>query len=655
MVADGMARIDRLLTNGAYAAGRARSLPPLGPPPDGDRGDGLRSADPVAAILRQAAPGPHWWSERRCRRQDRAGRRCGIAGTRSVSRLSRGRRRASDDRERDYVVEHHRHGGPTRGLRRRGISVVTRTSMMTGHRRSRALRQGPRNALDTLRRRGVRAWAAIGWLSLGLLLVCDAALRADAAVPLLILGGSLNIAPTIFAIRGSYDGAARAVMGTLAAAIPAMLVFLLQGHPWQMDAHMYFFVAMAALVVLADWRPIAIATALTAVHHLSLEWLAPEWVFTGAGNLGRVIFHVVAVGLQFGVLTALTIQLQHLFSSQEETLRHAQDLTLLAEEGRQRTEQAMEQARAAEAEAARERQRREEQTARMAVERRGELVTLANEFEFSVTSMVKIIGDATEHLQTAAVQLETFTGDTTQEASKVASTASTAALEIAQVASSIRDLSRSIQTVGSAADRQTALTLAASNEAQRSVQTVAMLEEQALEIEGFLDTIRAIATRSNLLALNATIEAARAGDAGRGFVVVAGEVKSLSVETKSASDRISSLIEAIREGVADTAQKLRSVNGALGEVSAAASSIADVVDEQRTTARGVDTGAERVTRSAEEVECRMSGVAQAAGVASTLSVAVRTSASDLASSARNLRLSTDQFVLFLKDDPGLAA
>lgn len=123
-------------------------------------------------------------------------------------------------------------------------------------------------------------------------------------------------------------------MGTLAAAIPAMLVFLLQGHSWQMDTHMYFFVAMAALVVLADWRPIAVATALTAVHHLSLEWLAPEWVFTGAGNLGRVIFHVVAVGLQFGVLTALTIQLQHLFCSQEKTLRHAQDLTVLAEEGR---------------------------------------------------------------------------------------------------------------------------------------------------------------------------------------------------------------------------------------------------------------------------------------------------------------------------------
>jgi len=511
------------------------------------------------------------------------------------------------------------------------------------------------NTLDALRRQGVRAWAVIGWLSLALLLIGNALLGADVFVPLLVVGVALNIAPTIAAVRGSHDGPARALMGTLATAIPAMLVFLLRGHAWQMDAHMYFFVGMAALVVLADWRPIAVATVLTAIHHLSLQWLAPEWVFTGAGNLERVIFHVVAVGLQFGTLTVLTIQLQRLFTSQEESVQRARDLTVLAEEGQRRTERALDQARAAEAEAVRERRQREEQAVRVAAERRGELVTLANEFERSVTSMVKSIGGAAERLQEAAVQLETFTGDTTVEAGEVTANASRAALEIAQVALSIRDLSRSIQTVGVAADRQSALTQKASNEAKRSVQTVAMLEEQAVAIKGFLDTIRTIATRTNLLALNATIEAARAGEAGRGFVVVASEVKSLSVETKAASDRIGTLIGAIREGVADTSEKLRSVNVAIDEVSAAASGIAEVVDDQRSTAQSIDTHADSVARSANDVEGRMSGVARAAGAASSLSVSVRTSASDLARSARDLRLSTDQFVSFLYDDMPMSA
>ncbi|TCP73248.1 methyl-accepting chemotaxis protein [Sphingomonas sp. PP-CE-1G-424] len=511
------------------------------------------------------------------------------------------------------------------------------------------------NPLDRLRRRAVQAWAAIGWISLGGLLIGNAVLGAGASVPLLVIGAIITAGPTAMALRGRYDVEARTLMGSLAAVIPAMLVFLLKGHPWQMDAHMYFFVGMAALVMLADWRPIALATVLTAVHHLALEWWAPEFVFTGTGNLGRVIFHVVAVGLQFGALTVLTIQLERLFRSQSAALRRSRELTELAEDGQRRTEEAMHQARAAEAVAARERQQREDQATRIASERRGELVALANEFDHSVTSVVKSIGQATERLEHAAVRLEDVTGGATQDAVEAASGAGRAARDIAHVASSIRDLSESIRTIAIAADQQSELTVVASLEAQRSVQTVAMLEDHAVQIEVFLDDIRELASKTNLLALNATIEAARAGDAGRGFAVVAGEVKVLSADTKRASDRISTLLAGIREGVADTGEKLRSVNTAIGQVSVAASGIATAVGEQRFTAQEVDAGTARAVDAADEIGTRIDGVAAAAGSASLLSASVRGSASDLAASARNLRSSTDLFVSFLQSDDAAAA
>ncbi len=513
---------------------------------------------------------------------------------------------------------------------------------------------GRLNPLDRLRVRAVQAWALVGWVSLALLLIGNAVLGAGQAIALLVVGGIVNVGPTMVALRGRCDIQARTLMGSLAAVIPAMLVFLLKGHPWQMDAHMYFFVGMAALVMLADWRPIALATALTAVHHLSLEWWAPELVFTGTGNLGRVLFHVVAVGLQFGALTVLTVQLERLFQSQDAALRRSRDLAEAAEDGQRRTEQALHQVRAAEAVAARERSQRQDQAARVAAERRGELVTLANEFDHSVTSVVKSIAQATERLEQAAVRLEDVTSGATEDAVEAASGAGRAARDIAQVASSIRDLSESIRTISIAADQQSALTVVASTEAQRSVQTVAMLEDHAVQIEGFLDGIRELASKTNLLALNATIEAARAGDAGRGFAVVAGEVKMLSADTKRASDRISTLLAGIRAGVADTGAKLRSVNAAIGQVSVAASGIATAVGEQRFTALEVDAGTARAVDVADEIGTRIDGVAKAAGSAASLSASVRGSASELAKSARNLRSSTDLFVSFLQSDEAAA-
>jgi len=527
---------------------------------------------------------------------------------------------------------------------------MTRMSRIIAH--LPLFRQDPdqRNGLDRLRQRGVQIWAVIGWVSVALILLGDVILQAGVGVPLLIIGVAINIAPTVMAVRGQFDIPARTLMGSTAAVVPAMLVFLLKGHPWQMDAHMYFFVGLAALVILADWRPILVATGLTAAHHVALEWLAPHYVFLGTGNIGRILFHVVAVGLQASVLVALTVQLERLILGQEAALRRARELTKTAEDGRRQTEAAMERARVAAADAARERQHRAEETSRTAIERRAELVTIANEFERSVTSVIKLMGASSQRLEKVAVQMEDITDSTTQDANQAAAGAGQAAADIAQVAASIRSLSQSVRTIAVAADRQSVLTDTASCEAQRSVETVVMLEEHAVQIEGFLDDIRKIAAKTNLLALNATIEAARAGDAGRGFAVVAGEVKALSADTTRASDRIGNLISGIREGVADTSNILNSVNCAIGQVSLAASGIAAAVAEQRSTAQDVDAGADRAAATADDVEQRISDVARAGRTASSLSAEVSKSARELAESARDLLRSTDRFVSILQEE-----
>jgi methyl-accepting chemotaxis protein len=509
---------------------------------------------------------------------------------------------------------------------------------------------GHLSSLDRMRYHGIKAWALLGWVSLILLLIGNAMMGSGIALPLFVIGVLLNLAPTTVALQGRYDATARALMGTLASSIPAMLVFLLRGHAWQMDAHMYFFVGMAALVVLADWRPIAVATVLTALHHILLEWLAPDYVFTGDGNIGRIAFHVVAVGLQFGTLTVLTIQLCRLFETQDRAVLRARELAKAAADGQRRTEEAMRLARAAEQDAAEQRRRREEQAVRVADDRHRELVELARQFERSVTTVVRSISDTTHQLEGATKRLEDATGLAQSEAVEASAGAHQATEDLASVAASIRDLSASIWTIAAAAEQQDDLTGTASGQAARSVRTVEMLEKQAVQIEGFLADIRAIASKTNLLALNATIEAARAGEAGRGFAVVASEVKALSADTRRASDRISALIGGIRGGVADTSDKLRSVHQSIEEVAAAAAGIAAAVRDQSVSSRAVDDGAARVAAAAAAAGQQLETVATAASAASSLSAAVRASIGQLAGSAGDLRQSTDQFVAFLRTD-----
>lgn len=145
--------------------------------------------------------------------------------------------------------------------------------------------------------------------------------------------------------------------------------------------------------------------------------------------------------------------------------------------------------------------------------------------------------------------------------SDVANAAAQSAEAMQSAARDAAGLVSAIEAVRTEVDTTARITTAASEQVDEAVRVFDALTETARSIESIVELIRSVAGQTNLLSLNATIEAARAGDAGRGFGVVAQEVKSLATQVARATDDIAQQIVAIQMATRETVE----TNGAIRE------------------------------------------------------------------------------------------
>ena len=166
-------------------------------------------------------------------------------------------------------------------------------------------------------------------------------------------------------------------------------------------------------------------------------------------------------------------------------------------------------------------------------------------------------------------------------------------------------------------------------QAEKTDDRIEELSQAAGRIGDVVKLITAIAEQTNLLALNATIEAARAGEAGRGFAVVASEVKALAAQTAKATDEIGTQIAGMQAATQDSVAAIKEIGGTIKPISEIASTIAAAVEEQGAATQEIARNVQQAAQRTGEVAGNITDVNRGAGETGSASAQVLSSAQSL--------------------------
>ncbi len=225
---------------------------------------------------------------------------------------------------------------------------------------------------------------------------------------------------------------------------------------------------------------------------------------------------------------------------------------------------------------------REENLRRAAAERKGLMRDLAVQFDEKMRGLIGGMTSESDKLRKFAEAMAHVVETTHERGITASTTSENCTANVQAVAAAADELSVSIQEIARQIAQSAAIARKAVTGVEQSNKSIEGLVATTARIGEVLKFIEAIASKTNLLALNATIEAARAGEAGRGFSVVASEVKTLATQAAKATGDIGDQIAELDGVVSQAVASMTEVRRIILEADTIAGSIAETIGQQGT-------------------------------------------------------------------------
>lgn len=294
-----------------------------------------------------------------------------------------------------------------------------------------------------------------------------------------------------------------------------------------------------------------------------------------------------------------------------------------------------------------ERERLEGETSQAAAERRErqhQVDTLITQFQADVEKILEAVSADAGVMTTTAGTLTKVAASSNEQATSAAAASEEASTNVQTVAAAAEQLSASITEISRQVEKTTQIVGEASKHAQSTNKQVEHLAQTADKIGNVISLIQDIAEQTNLLALNATIEAARAGEAGKGFAVVASEVKGLANQTARATGDIGQQISEIQSSTQDAVAAINQISSTMGDVDQFMGAIAASVEQQGMATDEISHNVAQAASGTQSVVGNISGVTDATTQTSLSADEVNQAAGSVTENTRQLNETISTFL-----------